>query len=52
MSWEIPAPIYCPACGSVMRIVEEGDVKKYVCTKRTCGHVVAAPSEPEGKEEA
>lgn len=40
MSWDIPAPILCPKCGKTMKIVEEDDVKKYVCTDRACNTVV------------
>lgn len=46
MSWEIPAPILCPKCGKTMRIVEDSDGKRYVCTDKTCNHTVFA-----GKEE-
>ncbi|MDD3947059.1 MAG: type I DNA topoisomerase [Clostridia bacterium] len=45
MSWEIPAPIFCPVCNNTMRIVESGGKKQYVCTNRTCKHVVLAPPE-------
>ncbi len=48
MSWEIPAPYYCPDCGSVMRVVVVGDKTEYICTNRGCNYkteVKETPSE-------
>ncbi|HKL73697.1 MAG TPA: type I DNA topoisomerase [Clostridia bacterium] len=38
MSWEQPAPYFCPDCSSVMRVVEKGNTKKYVCINKNCNH--------------
>jgi len=43
MSWDIPAPIMCPHCVSVMKIVEEGGEKAYLCTNKNCKEVVKLP---------
>ena len=40
MAWDLPAPILCPECSSVMKVAQEGEVKKYVCTNRKCNHTV------------
>ncbi|MBO7177485.1 MAG: type I DNA topoisomerase [Clostridia bacterium] len=40
MAWDLPAPILCPECSSVMKVTQEGEVKKYVCTNRKCNHIV------------
>ncbi len=46
MSWEIPAPIFCPKCCSVMRIVVKEGKKQYICTSKKCNHVII-PGEQE-----
>ena len=38
MSWEIPAPFYCPECGSIMRVVVKKDKTEYICTNKQCNH--------------
>ena len=45
MSWDLPAPILCPECSSTMKIVQEGDKKKYVCLNRKCNHIVVPKEE-------
>lgn len=39
MSWELPAPIFCPVCRNVMKIVVKDNKKQYVCINKNCGHV-------------
>ena len=39
MSWELPAPDFCPVCRNVMRIVVKDNKKQYVCINKNCGHV-------------
>ena len=39
MSWELPAPIFCPVCRNVMKIVVKDNKKQYVCVNKNCGHV-------------
>lgn len=40
LSWDVPAPYFCPDCKGVMKVVKdkEGNVK-YVCINRECGRV-------------
>ena len=38
-SWELPAPIYCPICRNVMRIVVKDNETQYVCINKKCNHV-------------
>jgi DNA-directed RNA polymerase subunit M/transcription elongation factor TFIIS len=38
MSWELPAPHFCPKCRAMMRIVEKDGKKKYVCVNRKCNY--------------
>ena len=45
MSWDLPAPILCPECSSTMKVQQEDDVKKYVCSNRKCNHVVLPKEE-------
>lgn len=45
MSWDLPAPILCPDCSSVMKIVQEGEKKKFVCTNRKCNKTVVPKEE-------
>ncbi len=40
MSWELPAPIFCPKCRSVMRVVVKEGKKQYICTGRSCNNVI------------
>jgi DNA topoisomerase-1 len=39
MSWELPAPIFCPVCRSVMRIVVKDNKKQYICINKNCNHI-------------
>ena len=39
MSWELPAPIFCPVCRNVMKIVVKDDKTQYVCINKKCEHV-------------
>lgn len=48
MSWELPAPDFCPVCRNVMRIVVKDNKKQYVCINKNCGHV-EYPSEENDK---
>ena len=41
MSWDLPAPILCPQCSSPMKVVQEGENKKYVCQNKKCNNIVA-----------
>jgi len=37
ISWDLPAPIFCPKCNSVMKIVKDNDGnEKYICTNNIC----------------
>lgn len=47
MSWELPAPIFCPECRHVMRMVVKDNTTKYICTNKTCNNTVI----PEQKTE-
>ena len=38
MSWELPAPMFCPVCRNVMRIVVKDNKTQYVCVNKNCGH--------------
>lgn len=39
ISWDIPAPYFCPDCNSTMKVVDsKKDGKTYVCTNKECGH--------------
>lgn len=39
ISWDIPAPYFCPDCKSTMKVVEsKKDGKTYVCTNKECSH--------------
>lgn len=40
MSWDLPAPILCPQCSSPMKVVQEGENKKYVCQNKKCNNIV------------
>lgn len=40
MSWEIPAPIFCPKCRNVMRMVTKDGVKQYICVNKNCNNVI------------
>ncbi len=51
MSWEIPAPIFCPACCSVMRIVTKEGKKQYICINKNCNNVVLPVEEAPKPEE-
>ena len=45
MSWEIPAPIFCPKCRNVMRVVVKDGQKQYICISKKCNHVVIPTEE-------
>ena len=45
MSWEIPAPIFCPKCRNVMRVVVKDGQKQYICVNKKCNHVVIPTEE-------
>lgn len=38
ISWDIPAPYFCPECKNTMKIVANKTSVKYVCTNRDCRH--------------
>lgn len=40
MSWEQPAPMFCPKCRSVMRIVVKDKTTKYICVNKSCNHTI------------
>lgn len=40
MSWEQPAPMFCPECSSVMRIVTKDKETKYICVNKKCNHTI------------
>ncbi len=42
MSWEQPAPVFCPKCRSVMRIVTKDKKTKYICINKNCNHTIEA----------
>ncbi len=44
MSWELPAPIFCPDCRHVMRMIVKGNSTKYVCTNKTCNKTIIQES--------
>ena len=45
MSWEIPAPIFCPKCRNVMRVVVKDGQKQYICINKKCNHVIIPTEE-------
>lgn len=45
MSWEQPAPHFCPECSSVMRVVEKDNVKKYICINKKCNRTEIVKAE-------
>ena len=37
MSWDLPAPVLCPKCNSVMKMTKDREGHtKYICTNRAC----------------
>ena len=32
ISWDVPAPYFCPDCGSTMKVVKRDEKTYYVCT--------------------
>lgn len=40
MSWELPAPQFCPVCRNVMRIIVKDNQKQYVCINKNCNHTI------------
>ena len=47
MSWELPAPDFCPVCRNIMRIVMKDNKKQYVCVNKNCGHTEIPKDEPD-----
>lgn len=45
MSWEQPAPQFCPECRSVMRIVTKNKETKYICINKNCNHTIVVAKE-------
>ncbi len=45
MSWELPAPIFCPKCCGVMRIVMKGEEQQYICTNKKCNNTIIPEKE-------
>ena len=39
-SWDIPAPIFCPDCNSVMKIWKKDDKIRYYCLNKDCKNIV------------
>lgn len=46
-SWDLPAPVYCPECSSIMKVIQKNDNKNYVCLNKNCGKVLVAEKESE-----
>lgn len=46
MSWELPAPIFCPDCRHVMRMAVKDNKTKYVCTNKGCGRTIIPEEKP------
>ena len=40
MSWELPAPQFCPVCRNVMRIIVKDNQKQYVCINKNCNYTI------------
>ncbi len=38
VSWDIPAPYFCPDCKSTMKVVNRDEKTYYYCTNRACKH--------------
>ncbi len=51
MSWEVPAPIFCPECSSTMRIVKSNGEEKYICTNKKCNHTILVKKDKEDDSE-
>lgn len=51
MSWELPAPIFCPDCRHVMRMIIKDGKTKYVCTNKECNKTVVPERQEEKKDE-
>ena len=39
VSWDLPAPYFCPVCNAVMKISTSKNVKRYICTNKSCNHI-------------
>ncbi|MCI8325515.1 MAG: type I DNA topoisomerase [Clostridia bacterium] len=50
ISWDLPAPHFCPQCKSTMRISGSGEKRKYVCVDRNCGYIEPAPEAETSQE--
>ncbi len=40
MSWELPAPIFCPDCRRTMRLIAKEGSTKYICTNKDCNKII------------
>jgi DNA topoisomerase-1 len=49
MTWDKPAPDPCPQCGSIMTEKSEQGVKKLVCQRKSCGHVMEQANDKKEK---
>lgn len=49
ISWDIPAPHFCPDCGAIMKIVKDSKSTKYVCINKVCGRKEVVENSGEGK---
>lgn len=49
MSWELPAPIFCPECRHVMRMVTKGHKTQYICTNNDCKKVIVPEKKTDDK---
>lgn len=50
MSWELPAPIFCPDCRHVMRMVVKDGRTRYICTNKECNKTVIPESQEKQDE--
>lgn len=52
MSWELPAPIFCPDCRHVMRMIVKDQNVRYVCTNKNCNKTIIPEKEPSAENTA
>lgn len=52
MSWELPAPIFCPDCRHVMRMIVKDQNVRYVCTNKNCNKTIIPEKEPSAENMA
>ncbi|MBR1748087.1 MAG: type I DNA topoisomerase, partial [Clostridia bacterium] len=50
VSWELPAPIFCPVCRHPMHMVTKGHNVQYICTNKDCKNVVV-PEKKDGESD-